>query len=77
MRKMYEYGKFSRQKPREKELSKIREKIHDMFLYHREPGSKAAKKSDDFDAFWDTLINISLSYDFMVAKNIFSKIALH
>ena len=36
-------------------LSKIREKIHDMLLYHIEPGSEGAKKSDHFNVFWDTL----------------------
>ena len=37
-------------------LSKIREKIHDMLLYHIEPGSEGAKKSDHFNVFWDTLV---------------------
>ena len=27
-----------------------------MSLHHREPGSEAAKKFDNFDVFWDTLV---------------------
>ena len=53
-------GQFSRQKPRKNTLSKIRQKILNMSLHHREPGSEAAKKFDNFDVFWDTL-NIMLS----------------
>ena len=52
-------GQFSRQKPREKTLSKIRQKILNMSLHHIEPGSEAAKKFDNFDVFWDTLTSVS------------------
>ena len=38
--------KTSRQKPREKNLRKMREKIQDMFPYHRKPRSKSAFKFD-------------------------------
>ena len=48
-------GQFSIQKPREKTLSKVRQKILNMSLHHREPGSQAAKKLDNFDVFWDNL----------------------
>ena len=49
-------GQFSRQKPCKKTLSKIRQKILNMSLHHIEPGTEAAKKFDNFDVFWNTLI---------------------
>ena len=52
-------GQFSRQKPRERTLSKIRQKILNMSLHHIEPGSEATKKFDNFDVFWDTLLGIA------------------
>ena len=29
-----------------------------MSLHHIEPGSEAAKKFDNFDVFWDTLVGV-------------------
>ena len=29
---------------------------YDKYLHHIEPGSEAAKKFDNFDVFWDTLV---------------------
>ena len=48
-------GQFSRQKPCKKTLSKIRQKILNMSIHHREPESEAAKISINLDVFWDTL----------------------
>ena len=36
-------------------MSKILEKIQTVFWHQKEPGSKGAKKYDEFGVFWDTL----------------------